>query len=67
MLEALVENSLDTLLVKRKRFVYPDPNESTLLTLPYSLSTVFSVASPILEEIPVMPSLPVEHPDAEGN
>ncbi|KIM94598.1 hypothetical protein OIDMADRAFT_172370, partial [Oidiodendron maius Zn] len=35
-----IRNSLTTLLLRRQKTVYPDPNESTLLTLPVSVSTL---------------------------
>jgi hypothetical protein len=41
-----IRNSLTTLLARRQKTVYPDPNESTLLTLPVSVSTLCSLALP---------------------
>lgn len=41
-----IRNSLTTLLSRRKKTVYPDPPESTLLTLPVSASTLRSLALP---------------------
>jgi hypothetical protein len=45
-----IRNSLTTLLSRRKKTVYPDPPESTLLTLPVSASTLRSLALPEAEE-----------------
>jgi hypothetical protein len=42
VLENQVRNSLMTLLSRQRKTVYPDPNESTLLTLPKSASTLHS-------------------------
>jgi hypothetical protein len=42
VLENQVRNSLMTLLSRQRKTVYPDPNESTLLTLPKSASTIHS-------------------------
>jgi hypothetical protein len=64
-LDCLVNRSLDTLLIKRKRIAYPDPNESTLLTLPHSMSTIVSVARPAVDETPVTATLPIEAAGAE--
>jgi OTT_1508-like deaminase len=44
LLENYIRNSLTTLLSRRQRTVYPCPNESTLLTLPLSVSTKLSSA-----------------------
>lgn len=44
-LQAHVRNSLATLLSRRQRTSYPDPNESTLLTLPSLASTLHRVES----------------------
>ncbi|TGO44494.1 hypothetical protein BCON_0509g00010 [Botryotinia convoluta] len=46
ILEDHIRNSLLTLISRRQKTVYPDPNESTLLTLPISTSTVRSIAQP---------------------
>ncbi|TGO06968.1 hypothetical protein BTUL_0369g00010 [Botrytis tulipae] len=46
ILEDHIRNSLVTLISRRQKTVYPDPNESTLLTLPVSTSTVRSIAKP---------------------
>jgi hypothetical protein len=43
VLENKVRNSLTTLLSRNQKTVYPDPNESTLLTLPASVSTLRSL------------------------
>ncbi|KAH3908695.1 hypothetical protein HBI56_074220 [Parastagonospora nodorum] len=37
-----INASLSTLLSRGQKTVYPDPNESTLLTLPHSASTLYS-------------------------
>ena len=42
-----IRTSLTTLLLRRKKTVYPDPNESTLLTLPVSVSTLRSLGIPV--------------------
>jgi hypothetical protein len=39
-LEDLIKDSLKILLSRQKKTIYPDPNESTLLTLPLSTSTL---------------------------
>jgi hypothetical protein len=44
-----IRNSLTTLLSRQQKTVYPDPNESTLLTLPFSVSTSGSLALPEAE------------------
>lgn len=44
VLEEHIKNSLRTLVWNQKKTKYPDPNESTLLTLDPSLSTLPSVA-----------------------
>lgn len=44
VLESKVRNSLTMLLSRHQKTVYPDPNESTLLTLPASTSTLRSLA-----------------------
>ena len=41
-----IRDSLTTLLLRRQKTVYPDPNESTLLTLPVSASTLRSLVLP---------------------
>jgi hypothetical protein len=41
-----IRNSLTTLLSRQQKTVYPDPHESTLLTLPESVSTLRSLALP---------------------
>ncbi|KAE9373333.1 hypothetical protein N431DRAFT_504021 [Stipitochalara longipes BDJ] len=41
-----INNSLTTLLSRQQQTVYPDPPESTLLTLPVSASTLRSLALP---------------------
>ena len=41
-----IRNSLTTLLSRQQKTVYPDPPESTLLTLPVSVSTLRSLALP---------------------
>ena len=43
MLGTHVRSSLTTLIARRKKTIYPDPNESTLLTLPLSTSTLRSL------------------------
>lgn len=45
-----IRNSLTTLFSRRQKTVYPDPPESTLLTLPVSASTLHSLALPDAEE-----------------
>jgi hypothetical protein len=40
VLESLIGDSLKNILSKHTRIVYPDPNESTLLSLPLSTSTL---------------------------
>ena len=44
VLDNQVRNSLKTLLARCQKTVYPDPHESTLLTLPISTSTLRSLA-----------------------
>lgn len=44
-----VKNGLERLFAKRKRTVYLDPNESTLLTLPWSSSTLPTLTSSPLD------------------
>jgi hypothetical protein len=44
VLENMVKNSLRTLHLRQQKTVYPDPNESTLLTLPTSTSTLRDLA-----------------------
>lgn len=39
-LEDQVQRSIIVMMARRQRIFYPDPNESTLLTIPYSISTV---------------------------
>jgi len=46
-LEYNIRNSLTTLFARKKKTVYPDPNESTLLTLPHSASTLSSLTSSV--------------------
>ncbi|THV44102.1 hypothetical protein BGAL_0733g00010 [Botrytis galanthina] len=46
ILEDHIRNSFSTLISRQQKTVYPDPNESTLLTLPVSTSTVRSIAQP---------------------
>lgn len=41
-----IRNSLTTLLSRQQKTVYPDPHESTLLTLPVSVSTLRGLALP---------------------
>lgn len=41
-LEEQVKQSIRTLLQRQERTVYPDPNESTLLTIPPSVSTAMA-------------------------
>ncbi|KAF8851658.1 hypothetical protein BDZ45DRAFT_750438 [Acephala macrosclerotiorum] len=41
-----IRKSITTLLSRQQKTVYPDPNESTLLTLPVSVSTLRSLALP---------------------
>lgn len=65
MLDTLVETTLSTLLVKRKRITYPDPNESTLLSLPHSVSTASITARPVEKETSITPTLPIEDAKAE--
>lgn len=45
-----IRNSLMTLFSRQKKTVYPDPHESTLLTLPMSVSTIRSLVLPGAEE-----------------
>jgi hypothetical protein len=45
-MENQVRNSPRTLLSRQQKTLYPDPNESSLLTLPASASTLRSSASP---------------------
>jgi hypothetical protein len=45
-----IRNSLTTLLSRQQKTVYPDPHESTLLTLPVSMSTLRSLALPEAEK-----------------
>lgn len=40
ILEKQIENSFRLMLSRQKKTIYPDPNESTLLTLPSSTSTL---------------------------
>jgi hypothetical protein len=40
-----IRSSIATLILRGQKTVYPDPNESTLLTLPYSASTLRSLLS----------------------
>ncbi|KAF5846132.1 hypothetical protein GGP41_008635 [Bipolaris sorokiniana] len=47
-LEDQIKDSLKTLLSRQKKTMYPDPNESTLLTLPLSTSTL---RTPALVEV----------------
>lgn len=44
VLENQIKDSLKILLSRQKKTVYPDPNESTLLTLPLSTSTLHTSA-----------------------
>jgi len=69
-LENHVRNSLRTLLLRQQKTVYPDPNESTLLTLPVSGSTLRSLALPepvIGEETEVMQPQPINDTAAENS
>lgn len=43
LLESKIDVSLRTLLLRIQKTAYPDPNESTLLTLPTSASTLRSL------------------------
>lgn len=47
-LQAHVRSSLATLLSRRQKTSYPDPNESTLLTLPSLVSTIHTVESTLV-------------------
>jgi hypothetical protein len=47
MLAGQIRISIETMLWKNKKTVHPDPNESTLLTLPRSSSTLQSSYKPI--------------------
>jgi hypothetical protein len=46
VLENYSRKSLAMLLSRRRKTVYPDPNESTVLTLPFSVSTIGSLVLP---------------------
>ncbi|KAI0112995.1 hypothetical protein F4814DRAFT_460249 [Daldinia grandis] len=48
-LQGHVRNGLETLFARREKTVYSDPNESTLLTLPWSSSTLPTLISPPLD------------------
>lgn len=48
-LQGHVKNGLERLFAKRERTVYLDPNESTLLTLPWSSSTLPTLTSSPLD------------------
>ena len=49
-LENQIKDSLEILLSRHKKTVYPDPNESTLLTLPLSTSTLRTSALAVAAE-----------------
>ncbi|KAH8696578.1 hypothetical protein BGW36DRAFT_462412 [Talaromyces proteolyticus] len=51
ILETQNRRSLDTFLLRRERTVYPCPNESTLLTLPTSMSTLMTFPHPELDSL----------------
>ncbi|TVY28202.1 hypothetical protein LHYA1_G003353 [Lachnellula hyalina] len=54
-----IRNSLTTLLSRQQKTVYPDPHESTLLTLSVSMSTLSSSALPEAEEgVVLQPQIP---------
>lgn len=57
-----IRDSLATLILRRRRTVYPDPNESTLVTLP-SESTLSSLALPETHSKGGRKSLHPEQPD----
>jgi hypothetical protein len=44
-LENQVQESVRIMLMRRQKISYPDPNESTVLTIPYSISTEGSAGS----------------------
>ncbi|KAK3081601.1 hypothetical protein LTS18_004956, partial [Coniosporium uncinatum] len=68
VLETLVKSSLDSVLSNHKRIKYPNPNESTLLTLPASMSTVICVVEHVvMEGTPVTPVVPVQNVDTESD
>ena len=50
LLENEVRNSLNTLFSRGKRTIHPDPNESTLLTLSPSASSLHNAVLPIEAE-----------------
>lgn len=55
VLENYIKDSLRVLLLRKQKTAYPDPNESTLLTLPFSASTLRSTTlSDNVEDIDVM-------------
>ncbi|PQE33415.1 Heterokaryon incompatibility protein [Rutstroemia sp. NJR-2017a WRK4] len=70
ILEHHIRDSLTTLFSRRQKTVYPDPNESTLLTLPVSTSTVRSISKPepnIEVNDEMMQPLPTDHMAKESD
>lgn len=63
-LERKIKESLDTLLSRQERTIYPYPNESTLLTLPTSISTLESLPHP---QIVTLDAQLTEHRSSGGN
>jgi len=57
VLESHVRNSLRMLLSRQQKTVYPDPNESTLLTIPESVSSLRSLVLPKNEKEVMRPQL----------
>jgi OTT_1508-like deaminase len=69
-LENYVKNSIRTLLLRQQRTDYPHPNESTLLTLPVSASTLRSLAlleAVTLDDRETMQPQQFNNTAAEGN
>jgi hypothetical protein len=58
-------NSIATLLSRKQKTVYPDPNESTLLTLPVSLSTMCSLEAVSKEDRAASQPRTPDSPEAE--
>ncbi|KAL5116060.1 hypothetical protein ACEQ8H_006072 [Pleosporales sp. CAS-2024a] len=59
-----METSLKNLLSRGKKTVYPDPNESTLLTLPYSASTIAGASTWAKHKLTPAAADCLEYPDA---
>lgn len=66
VLEDQVRKSIGILLSKQQKTAYPDPNESTLLTLPPLESTLCSLGSITRNGGEVMQPQPTDDPDAEN-